>query len=360
MITKTGQGILAKYLIGQSPAYASYIAIGCGAKPLASTSQFPSGGYSDQEALEFEMTRMRIISRGYVVENNVAKIVLTAELPTEERYEITEIGVYPSASNDQVANTDSKTLLKFGSSEAWTAGGTSTIPTVTSKLQTKISDTANIPTIFRANADNAGLNDGNRENGQRPRFLNESIFVRGGETTTLQLSDINLDLSQNSPNDELRLAFSILNNDGLASGVVPSAATITVKFINGTAQNAAYATMTFTATSGTGGVDFSSYRYAVVKKKIGDLVLSSPSFDFKNISKVEVAVSVTGANSATADSFYVGIDALRLENLTSFTSLYGLTAYSPIVNVNSSNDAAPVIKQSNTSNFIEFRFNVGV
>lgn len=360
MITDAGKNIVAKYLIGQAGAYASYIAIGCGAKPLASTNDFAIGGYSSQEALEFEMTRMRIISKGYVVEDNVAKIVLTAELPTEERYEITEIGVYPSATNDLVANIDSKNLLKFGSSEAWTIGGTSTIPTFSSKLLTKISTTTDIPVIFRANSDNAGLNDGTRENGQRPRFLNEAIFIRGNQTSSLQLSDVNIDLSQNSPDDELRLAFSILDDDSLASGVLPHSATISVKFLNGSGQNATYATMNFTAESGVDGVDFSTYRYAVVKKKIGDLVLSDPAFDFKNISKVEVSISVTGANSAASSNFYVALDALRLENLTSFTSLYGLTAYSPIVNVNSSNDAVPVIKKSNTSNFIEFRFNVGV
>jgi hypothetical protein len=33
MITTTGQSIIAKYLIDQAPAYASYIAIGCGSRP---------------------------------------------------------------------------------------------------------------------------------------------------------------------------------------------------------------------------------------------------------------------------------------------------------------------------------------
>ena len=33
MITNTGKEIIAKYLMGTSPAYASYIALGCGARP---------------------------------------------------------------------------------------------------------------------------------------------------------------------------------------------------------------------------------------------------------------------------------------------------------------------------------------
>jgi hypothetical protein len=39
------------------------------------------------------MFRVPISSRGYVQENGMNKIVLTAELPTEERYEITEVGL---------------------------------------------------------------------------------------------------------------------------------------------------------------------------------------------------------------------------------------------------------------------------
>ena len=86
MITNTGKTIIAKYLIGQAPAYASYIAIGCGATPLT-TGDIP-GDYSAKKNLDFEMFRVPISSRGFINEDGVDKIVLTAELPTEERYEI--------------------------------------------------------------------------------------------------------------------------------------------------------------------------------------------------------------------------------------------------------------------------------
>jgi len=81
MITNIGKGILAKYLIGQAPSYASYIAIGCGAKPLATNQSF--GNYSAKESLDFEMFRVPVTSRGYVTEGGISKIVLTAELPTD-------------------------------------------------------------------------------------------------------------------------------------------------------------------------------------------------------------------------------------------------------------------------------------
>lgn len=96
MITNKGKTIIAKYLLGQAPAYASYIAVGCGPQPLDTEDSF--GDYSAKENLDFEMFRVPISSRGYVNDDGTDKLVLTAELPTEERYEITEVGVYSAGS----------------------------------------------------------------------------------------------------------------------------------------------------------------------------------------------------------------------------------------------------------------------
>jgi hypothetical protein len=40
MITNTGKNIIAKYLLGQAPAFASYIAVGCGPKPLSDLEEY--------------------------------------------------------------------------------------------------------------------------------------------------------------------------------------------------------------------------------------------------------------------------------------------------------------------------------
>ena len=50
-------------------------------------------------ALDFEMFRVPITSRSYVVENGVQKVILGGELPSQERYGITEMGVYSAGSN---------------------------------------------------------------------------------------------------------------------------------------------------------------------------------------------------------------------------------------------------------------------
>ena len=53
MITNTGKNIIGKYLLGQAPAYASYIAVGCGPEPLATAD--PYGNYANKVNLDFEM-----------------------------------------------------------------------------------------------------------------------------------------------------------------------------------------------------------------------------------------------------------------------------------------------------------------
>ena len=63
MITNKGKDIIAKYLIGQAPAYASHIAIGCGAKPLDTADDFDPDTYINNTELNFEMFRVPITSR---------------------------------------------------------------------------------------------------------------------------------------------------------------------------------------------------------------------------------------------------------------------------------------------------------
>jgi len=53
LITNTGKTILAKYLIGQAPAYASHIALGVGARPLEEVDDFAD--YSEKQKLDFEV-----------------------------------------------------------------------------------------------------------------------------------------------------------------------------------------------------------------------------------------------------------------------------------------------------------------
>ena len=60
MITETGKNIIGKYLIGQAPAYASYIAIGCGETPLSTGDMF--GDYSEKQNITFVLFRIQVSS----------------------------------------------------------------------------------------------------------------------------------------------------------------------------------------------------------------------------------------------------------------------------------------------------------
>ena len=175
MITNKGKEIIAKYLLGTTPAYASYMAFGCGQKPLADNAA--AVDYSEKEVLDFEMFRVPISSRGYVKEDNVNKIVFTAELPTQERYEITEIGIYSAGGNPSAAGFDSRSLFLFTEEEEWKYLDTTlkTIPSISSALDTNndnIISTTDI--VFQAAADNRIFYKVNRDtkNDEQTQFHN--------------------------------------------------------------------------------------------------------------------------------------------------------------------------------------------
>jgi hypothetical protein len=382
MITNTGKDIIAKYLIGQAPAYASYIAIGCGAKPLSSDAVL--GDYSAKKDLDFEMFRVPIISRGYVNEDNISKVVFTAELPSEERYEITEVGVYSAGSNPSVGINDSKTLFSFNN-ESWEHHTISpaqaiSIPTIYEPLDGDFKDNAihdepgypaeNKP-VFQTNADNRIFTDEDRVSRyERCRFLNNIIAIAGNDSELTQvgihltpsetsnhihLLGPNLGLNQNSPTDQLRLAFSVINKS--VNQPDPDVVKILIEFSSSDVYNepgSQYARFEIILTDGQSQVDFSENRYFVIKRQLQELFKSS-GFTWNTADVVKIYASVEKDGEPSED-YYVCLDALRLQNLSAANPLYGLTGYSVIKNL----DSQAIVKTANTTNFIEFRFAMDV
>jgi hypothetical protein len=372
MITNTGKNIIGKYLLGQAPAYASYIAIGCGPQPLETGDAY--GDYSAKENLDFEMFRVPISSRGFVTESNVTKLVLTAELPTEERYEISEIGIYSAGTNPSAGAYDSKTIFAFTANEGWQYySGTSAvaIDSVSEPLDDPNDDNviAVEDSVFQTNADNAiFFKAGRDEIYERCRFFNNIIVVQG-DTSELQTSATSgfavqagsdyigltgigtaADFTRNSPTDELRLAFSLINKDG-DSGVSPDKVKILIEF---SAPDSQYARFVLEAEDGVEDFNFATNRYYVVSKEIQELVkTNSFTWDTVNIIRIYSSVEVS---STPSDDYYVALDALRLENTSTINPLYGLTGYTVVKNT----DAETVIKSPNTNNYVEFRFSIGV
>ena len=179
MITNSGKEIISKYLLGQVPGYASHISIGCGATPLDANDPTPSSSVlAAKTKMDFEMIRVPLSSKGFVDDNGTTKVSFTAELPKENRYDITEIGLWSSGSNSLAEGFGSRVVFNF--SEDWQAHSTS-ISTLTTP--TPLGLTGDITTIlrqFRALSSDtvfSGIARKNRKEG--PRFLDSKILLRG-------------------------------------------------------------------------------------------------------------------------------------------------------------------------------------
>jgi hypothetical protein len=380
MITNIGKSIIGKYLLGQAPAYASYLAVGCGPTPLTTGDTPPD--FATKQNLDFEMFRIPISSRGFVNESGVSKIVLTAELPTEERYEITEVGIYSAGSNPSAGAYDSKTVFAFTTGENWqhhTAAAATAINTIVSPLDDPEDNNviSVADPVFQTNADNAIFYKPSRaDRYERCRFLNNTIFMQGDDaditisedsgptldhfvvesgSNHIHLTGASVDFTRNSPIDELRLAFSLISKDG-DSVSVPDTVRILVDFAETDTLGGEFARFEAELTNGTdpGEYDFTTNRYFVVSKQLQDLYTTA-NFTWNAVTVVKIYACVIDAGVPSED-YYIGLDAIRLENIATVNPIYGLTGYSIIQNT----DAETIVKSSNTSNYVEFRFSIGV
>jgi hypothetical protein len=393
LITNKGRNILAKYLIGQAPAYASFIALGVGPKPLQTTDL--QQDYSEETELVFEVLRVPISSRGYVYDQDGnANIVLAAELPSEQRYEFTEIGVYSAKSNPVAGAQGSRMIYTFSESENWEYHNELNairVPIEVGPLYKENSeniiadvvDSSGVPILaFRATSNNAlFVGSPNRiDRHERPRFLDKTLFLRGdiskidvvdgivslNEESPSSLRHIHYtgtlatpDLTRNSSADELRLAFSVVNK---ADNQVTSISSIRmiVEFADTdsvASNNFARLILDLDASS----VDFESNRYFVVSQKLQDLEKSA-GFSWNNVNLVKIYASVhedaetPGDPAVLSSNYYIALDGLRFENKTAESPLYGLSGYSVLRN----ESGLPIAKESNSSNLVEFRFGLDV
>jgi hypothetical protein len=383
VITDIGKTLIGKYMLGQAPAYASYIAVGCGPRPLDTPDS--AEDFSEKKSLDFEMFRVPISSRGFVNENGINKIVLTAELPTEERYEITEVGIYSAGSNPSAGAYDSKNIFAFTNTENWqyhTATSAVAIPVISIALDDPEYDNviATTNSVFQSNADNSIFYKPSRVNRyERSRFLNNIIFIRGNDSDLsisedsgptedhfviepgsnhIHLTGANVDFTKNAPTDELRLAFSLVNKNG-DSISIPDTVRVLVDFASTDAGTGEYARFEAEINHGTSGnpelvQDFSDNRYFIVSKQLQELYTSA-NFTWDAVTVVKIYACVIDGGVPSGD-YYVALDAMRLENIATVNPLYGLTGYSVI----KTDGAETIIKSPNTSNYLEFRFSIGV
>jgi len=374
LITNTGKEIVAKYLLGTAPAFASYMAFGSGPQPLGSADSHSFNTYAQKESLDFEMFRVPISSRGYVYEDGVNKLVFTGELPSQEKYEITEIGIYSAGSNPSAAGFDSRNIVLFSQEEAWQSvtASTANIPVVTTALDPGDDNVIDVAhDVFQANSDNRIFYRNNRNDyHERCRFFNNVILVAGDfssikdATSSTNLSSAyhilktgtSINLSQNSLSDKIKIAFSVINKSAALTLSTPytgpDSVKIIVDFINTSTKKARLIFNVVDA--GNASIDFSSNRYYTIEKNISDVV-QEDGFSWADVTSLKIYACAVTSNALT-DSYYIGLDAIRVENVTTQNPLYGLTAYTVVKNA----DEQPILKASNTNNYIEYRMSVGV
>jgi hypothetical protein len=374
LITNTGKEIVAKYLLGTAPAFASYMAFGSGPQPLGSADSHSFNTYAQKESLDFEMFRVPISSRGYVYEDGVNKLVFTGELPSQEKYEITEIGIYSAGSNPSAAGFDSRNIVLFSQEEAWQSvtASTANIPVVTTALDPGDDNVIDVAyDVFQANSDNRIFYRNNRNDyHERCRFFNNVILVAGDfssikdATSSTNLSSAyhilktgtSINLSQNSLSDKIKIAFSVINKSAALTLSTPytgpDSVKIIVDFINTSTKKARLIFNVVDA--GNASIDFSSNRYYTIEKNISDVV-QEDGFSWADVTSLKIYACAVTSNALT-DNYYIGLDAIRIENVTTQNPLYGLTAYTVVKNA----DEQPILKASNTNNYIEYRMSVGV
>lgn len=374
MITNKGKEIIAKYLLGQAVEYSAYIAAGSGQQPLyTSASPFLSASALN---LNFEMFRSPVIARGLVKEGNTEKLVFKAEMPTEQKYQITEIALYSDESNALAGQYDSKFLSSFLSTEPWIKIKNNIgldIPFVTTNITDAL--TSNIlPEYSSASTENGVFfidttqsifsNQIRQERYEPTRYLNRCLMVRGDSASVdasfspsassqyIENRSVSINLLQNLTNDKIRLAFSLVSvNYDNAS--LPAGVRILLEFINnpflGTSNQLKAKTYIDLL-----GSNFTSSRYIVVEKSISDFIADT-GFNWSNINVVRIHTCVHN-NGAPTNNYFIAYDGIRFENITTKNPLYGMVAYSVIQN----NQALPIIKKENTTNYIEYRLAIGV
>lgn len=385
MITNKGKEIIGKYLLGQVPAYATHIALGCGATPAFTEGTAPIISPT-KSIMDFEMIRVPISSKGFITESDgTTKIVLATQMPIEERYEISEVALWSAGSNS-LTKSDSRILFAFNSTENWQVHKETT-PQVVSALPERFdrlnSDTTsndievtydgvNPIKIFSTYSDNEVLLSSIRKDRyEGARFLNYTIMMRGDSSILnssfeasanaqhIHLEASTVNLSQNSPNDIIKFGLSIIGAQETEPIVSPNtvkspySTRIKIEFLeseNNTSTGYAYLKHTISQS------ELEQTRYQVITKKLSELEYG-PEFSWSKVSVVKIYVSIfltstTESSLTPTENFYVSLDALRFENVTTENPLHIMSGYSIVETY----DGRPIYKIANTSNYIEFRF----
>ena len=323
----------------------------------------------DSNAPEWGSSLWNIAYDGYSYNSNLfnatvftKQVSLTAEMLDLSQYDISELGLYSLGSNQYSSSGSSRMLLSFASTEGWQYYSDST---------TSFSDIATLSPValpigtapkFCSSSDAYWGTSAIALRQEKPRILEEGLIVPGalsnwtsGTTFVstsdyLLLQDPGINLSKSSPNDEIRLAYSIINAVDSPSALPTRVYTMFEFTCSDGINNAKL----FYEDSGSGTTVIVPNRYRVLTRLMSDIVATS-GFNWDNVTSVKVYCSIEASGTPT-DDYAVVLDGLRFENVGTENPLYALTAYTVVNNTT----ATTISKKANSNDLINFRLDFSV
>jgi len=337
-------------------------------------SQIVGNIYASNPAMTFETKRLPIVSRGFANEDQT-QLVFTAEIPSNERLVISEASLWTAASDPNALGSQSRLLFGMSPEEGWvvhSSTGMSSVETVSALSEGTLSiDKAIIDPIFAVETNNSLFQSLPRQNQyEGGRLGKTSIGMRGDTATITRVGNYGsanagsshihidtraMDFSANSTGDELRLALSVSTAPSDIT-VAPQNVKLLVEFLYSESDSSGYAKL-YTEIPDT---ELGGNRYKVVSVPLSNLAYSS-NFSWSNVRTVKISVQVepTVISGLLAEDYFVFLDGMRFENLSSNNPLYGMTGYS-IVRNGSLAPPMPIVSDEGEPGYIEFRLNVEV
>ena len=352
-------------------------------KPVVQANSTISLNHSTNRKLNFEMTRIPVTSRGLAVEDGVDMLVFGAEVPTQDRFGISEIGLFSAGTNNIVTGSDSTIMHTLANFENWelhdSVSATTVLPYSGAVAPSTGSPTTtgtplSLPTTTYAtfiNASDQAFNNVNRTRlHEKPRMYDSTLVVQGDlsvitgmssgvssmeyedETRHVHLLGQTYNFSSNSSSDEIRLAFSVLYRN-MSTISDPSYVGIIIEFSSeADVANTKFARMKIRKTS----AELAKSHYFIETVSLNDLEKSA-TFSWDSVDTIKIYAMV---DAATKTDYYISLDALRFENVydEQQNASYGMVGYATARStktISSTVYTTPIEKEINRSGLIEFK-----
>jgi hypothetical protein len=170
-----------------------------------------------------------------------------------------------------------------------------------------------------------------------------------GKQKYIFTNSLKLNLSQNSPNDYIKFAFSVISQE-LSPLSAPSKVRLRIEFLDSLSAQKAITTSLLTSS------DFSDGRYIILSKQKKDFDLGN-NFSWSRVDGI-VIYAQTLDGSGNYDGSYIAFDGIRIDNENTENPLYGMVAYSKLRN--NFDDGQTILKVENSQGYIEYRFGVNI